>query len=351
MSRFKVVILPHGYPGIQVEQQIITAAGGLVVDGDPLPDEEAALREAADADAILVRWAILTPERISKLRRCRIIVRYGIGYDNVDYQAATAAGIMIGHCTSYCLDEVATHTLALLLACVRDIVPTHQKIATGGWSNNPLTRQWRMAGRTLGLVGLGNIGRAVARKLAGWRMRLLAYDPFVPAKFAAELGVQLVDLPTLCRESDYISLHAPLLPETHHLIGKRELAWMKPGVIVINTSRGPILHNQALLEAVESGHVAAAGVDVFEQEPLPADSPFRNHPRIIVSDHAAWYSEDALAELQRTVAEEAVRACTGGLPIAIANPEVLHKLGRFDEWKPNYNAQWRAARAATLKEM
>src|SRR5690349_12593418 len=118
MPRFKVVILPHGYPTIDVEQQIITAAGGLVIDGDKLSDEEAGLREAEDADAIIVRWAILTPERISKLRRCRIIVRYGIGYDNVDYQAATAAGIMIGHCTSYCLDEVATHTLALLLACV-----------------------------------------------------------------------------------------------------------------------------------------------------------------------------------------------------------------------------------------
>src|ERR1041385_8876142 len=125
MASFKVVVLPHGYPSIQVERELISQAGGIVVDAEGLPDEDAALREAEDADAILVRWMKITPAHISRFRRCRIIVRYGIGYDNVDYQAATEAGIIIGHCTSYCLDEVATHTLALLLACVRDVVATH----------------------------------------------------------------------------------------------------------------------------------------------------------------------------------------------------------------------------------
>lgn len=215
----------------------------------------------------------------------------------------------------------------------------------GGWSDTPKTRQWRLAGRTLGLVGLGNIGRAVARKLGGWDLRLLAVDPYVPAERAAELGVQLVDLPALCRESDYISLHAPLLPETRHMIGRRELASMKPGAVIINTARGPLLDETALAESLASGGVAAAGLDVFETEPLAPSSPLRQHPRVIVSDHAAWYSEDSLRELKKSVAEEAVRACTGGLPVAIANPEVLHKLGRFQEWTPNYNAQWRAKRA------
>ncbi len=345
MTRFEVVILPHGYPSIDIERQIITHAGGLLVDGDQLEDEAAGLREAEDADAILVRWTKLTPEHIRRFRRCRIIVRYGVGYDNVDYEAATRAGIIIGHCPTYCVDEVATHALALLLACVRDVVATHQRIASGGWSDTPPVRQWRMAGRTLGLVGLGNIGQAVARKLAGWQVRLLATDPFVPRERAAELGVQLVDLPALCRESDFISLHAPLLPETRHLIGRRQLARMKPGVILINTARGPVLDAEALMESLEAGRVAAAALDVFEEEPLPSTSPLRGHPRVILSDHAAWYSEDSLAELKQSVAQEAVRACTGSLPVAIANPEVLHKLGRFDEWTPNYNAQWRAKRS------
>jgi D-3-phosphoglycerate dehydrogenase len=346
MSAFKVVILPHGFPSTDLEQQIIRQAGGCVVDGDQLPSEAAALREAEDADAILVRWTQLTPERLNRFRKCRIIVRYGIGYDNVDYEAATAAGILIGHCTDYCVDEVATHALALLLACARDLVPTHQRVAAGGWSTQPPVRQRRLAGSTMGLVGLGNIGRSVARKLGGWRLRLLAADPYVSPELAAELGVQLVDLPALCHQSDFISLHAPLLPETRHLIGRQELAWMKPAVMLINTARGPLVDEVALAESLASGQVAAVGLDVFETEPLPSVSPLRQHPRVIVSDHAAWYSEDALQELKSSVAEDAVRTCTGGLPRAIANPEVLHKLGRFHEWVPNYNAQWRAKRAA-----
>ncbi len=233
-----------------------------------LPDEAAALRAAEDADAVFVRWTKVTPDIIRRLRRCRIIVRYGIGYDNVDYGSALAAGIIVGHCPTYCVDEVATHTLALLLACVRDIVNTHTKVAGGGWSDNPTTRQWRMAGRTLGLIGLGNIGRCVAEKLRGWGLRVLATDPFVEDQQAAAAGAQLVDLRTLCREADYICLHAPLLPETRHLLSRRELSLMKDGVIIINTARGPILDEGALLEALDAGKVAAAGLDVFEREPL-----------------------------------------------------------------------------------
>jgi D-3-phosphoglycerate dehydrogenase / 2-oxoglutarate reductase len=276
-------------------------------------------------------------------------VRYGIGYDNVDYASALAAGIMVGHSPTYCIDEVATHALALLLACVRDIVGTHNRVARGGWSDNPATRQWRMAGRTLGLIGFGNIGRRMAAKLGGWGLRILATDPFVEESEAVAAGVSLVDLPTLCREADYISVHAPLLPETRHLLGRSEMTRMKEGVIVVNTARGPIVDGEALLEALDTGKVAAAGLDVFEQEPLAQDSRLRTHPRLVVTDHAAWYSENSLEELKRSVAEEAVRVCTGGLPMAIAYPEVLHKLGRFDEWKPNSNAVWQMKRAARLR--
>ena len=350
MSKFKVVILPHGYPSVEIEREVVGGAGGELVCGDTLPDEAAALREAEDADAILVRWTRVTPEIIGRLKRCRIIVRYGIGYDNVDSASALAAGIMIGHCPTYCVDEVATHTLALLLACVRDVVNTHAKVASGGWTDNPPVRQWRMAGRTLGLIGLGNIGRCVAGKLRGWGLRILATDPFVEEEQAAATGAQLVDLRTLCREADYICVHAPLLPETRHLVSREAMELMKDGVILINTARGPLLDEAALLGALDSGKVAAAGLDVFEREPLTRDSRLRSHPQIVLSDHAAWYSENSLAELKRTVAEEAVRVCTGGLPLAIAYPEVLHKLGRFHEWQPSPNAVWQLKRAAWLRD-
>jgi len=205
-----------------------------------------------------------------------------------------------------------------------------------------------MAGRTLGIAGFGNIGRAVAQKLDGWGLRLLAYDPFFEKSRADALRAQFVDLETLLRESDYVSLHCPLLPETRHLIGKRALSLMKPGAILMNTARGPVVDSHALLTALDSGKLAAAALDVFEEEPLAKNSPLRTHPRIIVSDHTAWYSEESQMQLQKTAAEEVVRVCTGGLPTSLANPEVLHRLGRWNEWTPPDNVVWQLRRLQKL---
>jgi len=347
MAKFKVVSVQHQYASTATEQRIVTEAGGEYLDTDPLPLGEA-LRECEDADAILVRWLRIGPDLIRRFRRCRIIVRYGVGYDNVDLAAATEAKIMVGHSPAYCLDEVATHAISLLLACVRNLVPIHLRVTQGGWSANPPEKSYRMSGRALGLVGCGNIGQSVARKLGGWGMRLLATDPFVDPESLTSLGVELVDLETLCSRSDFISLHVPLLPETRHLIGRRELSRMKPGVILVNTSRGPVLDTEALLAALAEGRVAAAGLDVFETEPLDVNSPLRSHRRVVLTDHTAWYSEDSVAELQQTVAEEAVRVCNGGLPRSLANPEVLHRLGRFAEWTPSSNARWQMKRQQAL---
>jgi D-3-phosphoglycerate dehydrogenase len=343
MVKFKVVLLKHGYPSVEDERKIITAAGGEFVDADTLSDADA-FRACEDADGLLVRWQQITPEMIKRFRRCKVIVRYGVGYDNVNVQAATEANIIVGHIPNYCLDEVSTHTVALLMACIRNIVGKHQKMERGAWDFNPVERLYRTAGRTLGLIGLGNIGRAVARKMSGWGMRLLATDPFIEKPEADRLGVQLVPIERLLRESDYVSLHVPLLPETRHLIGAPQLAQMKPGAILINTARGPVLDNEALLQALDSERLAHAGLDVFEQEPPPLNSRLRSHPRLIMSDHVAWYSEESQTELKRTAAEEVVRVCTGKMPLAIANPEVLKKLGRLAEWAPNYNAQWQLKR-------
>ncbi|MFO1497922.1 MAG: C-terminal binding protein [Verrucomicrobiota bacterium] len=347
MAKFKVVLLKHGYPSIQNEREVVTAAGGDFIDADGLTDAEG-IRQCEDAEAVLVRWLPITPDLIQRFRRCRIIVRYGVGYDNVDVQAATLAGVIVGHIPQYCLDEVSTHTVALLLACVRNVVGKHNKMERGAWDINPLERIYRTAGRTLGLVGFGNIGQAVARKMGGWGLRLLATDPYVEPARAAALGVQLVSLPELLCESDYVSLHVPLLPETRRLIGAEQLALMKPGAILVNTARGPVLDNTALLAALRSGRLAQAALDVFEHEPPAPDSPLRHQPGLIISDHVAWYSEESQAELQRTAAEEVVRVCQGGLPRAIANPEVLERLGRVLDWVPNDNARWQLKRLAAL---
>jgi len=348
-ARFKVVSVQHDYPPAGRENQIVTAAGGLYLDADRLPIEEA-LRQCEDAEAILVRWLGIGPDLLQRFRRCKIIVRYGVGYDNVDLAAATESNIMVGHVPHYCLDEVATHALALLLACVRNLIPAHRRVAGGGWESNPPEKAFRMAGHTVGLIGLGNIGQTVARKLRGWSMRVLATDPYLEPDQAASLRVELVELETLLRRSDFISVHVPLLPETRHLIGRRAFEQMKPGVILVNTARGPVVDAQALLEALDSGQVAAAGLDVFETEPLRPDSPLRSHPRLVLTDHTAWYSEESLDELRATAAEEAVRVCTGGLPQSLANPEVLERLGRAFEWTPSYAAQWQMKRLERLRK-
>jgi D-3-phosphoglycerate dehydrogenase len=348
MHPFKVVLLKHGYSSVQPERDIVTKAGGQFIDADGLSEEES-LEHCKDADGILVRWLKITPELIQRFGRCKIILRYGVGYDNVDVNASTAAGIIVGHVPTYCLDEVSNHAIALLLDCVRKVTLAHNRMKQGGWDINPSARMYRTAGRTLGLVGLGNIGQAVARKMSGWGMQLVASDPFVDPSRAESLGVKLVSLETLCQQSDFISLHTPLLPETRHLISHAQFRLMRPGVILVNTARGPVLNTAALLAALNDGTVAWAGLDVFEQEPPAVDSPLRNHPRLLMTDHVAWYSEESELELKTTAAEEVVRVCTGGLPRSLANPEVLQRLGRFKDWTMNDTVRWQLKRLEALR--
>jgi D-3-phosphoglycerate dehydrogenase len=343
MPKFRIVLIEHGYASIGVERQMIEAAGGELIDADHLPLSDA-LKLCETADAILFRRISITAEVIRRLQRCKMIMRYGIGTDNVDVEAATAAKIIVGHVPTYCIDEVSSHAIALLLGCARKVTLTHKKMETGGWDINRKDPVYRVAGRTLGLVGFGNIGQAVARKLAGWRLRILATDPYVDSARADESGVKLVSLETLCRESDYISLHCPLLPETRHLIGPTQLSWMKPTAVLVNTARGPVIDTKALLTALERGQIDQAALDVFEEEPLPKDSPFRHHPRLTVTDHVAWYSEESQRDLQRDAAADLARVCTGGLPRSLMNPEVLRAWGRWEEWNPPENVRWQLRR-------
>jgi len=343
VSRFRVVLIEHGYSSVEHERQIISAAGGEFIDAESLPLQEA-LCLCEEADGILCRRLEITASMIQKFSRCKILVRYGVGTDNVDMDAATSAGIMVGHVPNYCVDEVSTHALTLLLACVRKVVVTHERVQRGGWDVHRSDPIYRLAGRTLGLVGLGRIGGAVARKLRGWDLQILATDPFAEPERAQSLGVQLVPLETLLGESDYLSLHCPLLPETRHLVNRESLALARPGLILINTSRGPVVDTAALLQALIHGRLAGAGLDVFEDEPLPSNSALRTHPAVILTDHTAWYSEESQIQLQETAAQEMVRACTGGLPLSLANPQVLHRLRRFNEWTPTEEARWQLKR-------
>lgn len=348
MASFRAVIVEHGYKTSRYEREIITAAGGEFIDASGRPLEEA-LRLAETAEGVMVRRLEVTAGIMQRFSKCKILTRYGVGTDNVDVDAATEAGIIVGHAPLYATDEVSVHVAALLLACVRDIVGTHKRMEAGAWDVERPIPVCRMAGRTLGIVGFGNIGRAVARKLSGWDLRIVATDPFVEPERAVALNVELLPLDELLRTSDLVSLNCPLLPETRHLINATSLAKMKKSAILVNTARGGVVDTLALLAALDAAHLECAGLDVFEEEPLPANSPLRKHPRVVLTDHMAWYSEQSQVELQTTVAQEIVRVCRGGLPLSLMNPEVLHKLGRFAEWTPPDNIRWQLKRLATRR--
>ncbi|NWG14537.1 MAG: C-terminal binding protein [Acidobacteria bacterium] len=344
MAGFRVVLLESGYGSNRVEREIVSAAGGELIDAQDRP-LEFRLELCRDAHAILLRRVQVTAGMIAQFRRCRVIVRYGVGTDNIDVEAATDAGIIVANIPDYCIDEVSTHAIGLLLDCVRDVSWTNARMRAGEWDVEREIKLYRMAGRTLGIVGLGQIGSEVARKLRSWNLRILATDPYVEREHAESLGVSLVTLETLCRESDYLSLHLPLLPETHHLIGRREFGLMRRGSILVNTARGAVVDAAALLEALDQGPLARAALDVFAEEPLPPASPLRRHPKVLLTDHLSWYSEDSQTQLQRSAAVAAVTVCTGGLPGSLSNPLVLRKLGRFAEWQPAPCMRWQLRRA------
>jgi len=345
MAQFLAVLLESGYRTGEYERDVITGAGGEFVDAQSLPADEA-FDLCRQADGILVRRLTVTAGMIAQFKRCRIIVRYGVGTDNIDVDAATDAGIIVGNVPDYCIDEVSSHAVGMLLDCVRGISWTHTDLRRGGWDATRTEPVLRMSGKSLGIVGLGQIGSAVARKMGTWGLRILATDPYLADDHARALGVERATLEAVCCEADYLTLHVPLLPETHHLIGAKQFKMMKKGSILVNTSRGPVVDTDALIRGLSRRRPARAALDVFEEEPLALASPLRGHPGVLLTDHMAWHSEESQVQLQTSAARSLATACTGGLPGSVANPEVLHRLGRFDEWEPAPCMRWQLERMA-----
>ena len=345
MAQFLAVLLESGYRTGEYEREAISGAGGEFVDAQTLPADEA-FDLCRQADGILVRRLAVTAGMIAQFKRCRIIVRYGVGTDNIDVDAATRAGIIVGNVPDYCIDEVSSHAIGMLLDCVRGITWTHANLGRGGWDATRPEPVFRMSGRSLGIVGLGQIGSAVARKMGSWGLRIVAADPYLADEHANSLSVERATLEQVCSQSDYLTLHLPLLPETHHLMGAKQFGMMKKGCVLVNTSRGPVIDTDALIRGLSRRRPARAALDVFEEEPLALASPLRGHPAVLLTDHMAWHSEESQIQLQTSAARSLATVCTGGLPGSIANPEVLHRLGRFDEWKPAPCMRWQLERMA-----
>jgi len=243
--------------------------------------------------------------------------------DNVDLAAASKAGILVTNVPDYCVGEVSDHALALLLALARQVVVADMAVKSGAWNVKAHAEVRRLCGQTLGLLGFGKIARALASKVQALGMKVLAYDPYLKPELIASQGAEAVNLDRLIAEADALSIHVPLSPETRNLIGERELALMKPTALLINTSRGGIVDEQALAAALAAGRLGGAGLDVTSVEPPPPDHPLRRAPHVILTPHLAFYSRESVIELQTKAADEVARALKGEPPRSPVNPEVL----------------------------
>ena len=313
----KIVITDHRFPNIDQETRAVNDVGwNLVVGQAATEDELVALCQ--DADAVLAGRARINKKVIAEMKRCRIIVRYGIGVETIDVAAASARGIMVANVPDYCIDEVSDHALALLLLLSRQIIAAMTLAARQPWSIAKMPPLHRLRGQVCGLFGLGRIGSLLARKIQPLGMRVVVHDPYLHEKRAADCGVELCSFDDLLKLSDYISLHAPLTGETRHRFGEAAFAKMKPTASLINAARGELIDQGALLAALNSGKIAGAALDVLDS--TAAAASVLHHPKIILTPHSAWLSEEARTTLQASAVAQVIAALQGEKPYGLLNP-------------------------------
>ncbi len=308
----KVVVTDYPFPSLDLETAILQPLGCELVARKPVTPPEELAPLVADADCVLTVFAPVTEHVIGAMRRARVIVRYGVGVDNVDLDAARARGIPVCNVPDYCMDEVADHTLALILAVTRQVVANCEAVRGGTWGLPvPVEAMKALRDLTVGVVGLGRIGREVAARLRAFRCRLLAHDPALSAADIQAHGCEPVGLEGILSRSDALTLHCPATAQTRRLLNRETIARMKPGAILINVGRGTLVDPEALVEALQRGHLAAAGLDVFDPEPVPADSPLLKMSNVVVSAHVAAVSVRAVRRLRETAAGIIAKAVRG----------------------------------------
>ena len=273
------------------------------------------LAVARDADAILVTYAKLPGDLLRQLTRCKAIGRFGLGVDNIDIPAAAELGITVTYVPDYCMHEVSDHAMALLLALARKIPLSNELVQAGRWDMSAVVPIHRLAGRVLGLIGFGNIPRALAPKAKAFGLRVVTHDPYVPQQALAAAGVESVSFDRLLEISDFVSIHAPLMPATRGLFNAEVFRKMKTGALLINTARGPLVDEDALVSALDSGRLGGAALDVVAVEPLPKDSGVIGRDNVILTPHTAFYSVEALNELQTKCAGDVARVLSGEKPV------------------------------------
>ena len=322
MAQYKVIIINPGYESYDLEREILEPVGAETVVAEKDCDtEDLIISTAQDADGILVREGPVTGRVIASLKKLKIIARYGVGVDNVDLETARRHKIYVSIVPNYGNEDVSDHAMALMLACIRTLPIRDRNVRSGVFETDIVAEIHRTTGRNLGIIGYGKIARVFHRKWQGFLpARVLVYDPFVDEETITENGAEKVDLNLLLEEADYVSIHAPLTPDTRHIINESALKTMKSTAVIVNTSRGAIIDTGALAKALEKGEIFAAGIDVFEKEPLPLDHPLVSLPNVILTPHLAWYSKESTRDLQGGAAREIQRVLCGQRPQNWANP-------------------------------
>lgn len=311
---YKVVIADDRYPHYNEETEVLKTIGAEIVN---VKSQTAAdlIQAARDADGVIVNLAPITAEVIAGLTKCRVIVRYGVGYDSVDVKAATAKKIWVANVPDYCGEDVSDQAFALFMSCVRKVALRDRLVRAKVWDYKSGGPKYRIAGKTFVFFGFGQIARVFHRKLSGFQLgRVLVYDPFLDEAAVRAAGAVKVDFDTALREGDFFSIHMPLNDQTRGLFNAAVFKKMKKTAMLINTSRGPIVDEKALHQALKEGWINSAGLDVFEKEPINPDNPLLTLDNITVSGHEGWYSEEAFAELKRKAAESVRDTLTSGKP-------------------------------------
>lgn len=313
-----ILVTDCDLPGTVIEDTLRNA--DLRADRAPASDPDALVAAGADATGLVVQWASIGAEVMDRMPNLRIISRVGIGYDMVDVEAATARGIAVANTPGYCIEEVAAHTIAMIMTQARGLPAFDRAVRAGTWKAvdaRPLAV--RPSTTTVSVLGFGRIGSMVARGCRALGFRVLVADPFAAAEAVRDAGCEPVEIADAVARADILTLHVPLTPQTHHLIDAAALETMKRGAVVVNTCRGPLIDEHALAEALRSGQLGAAALDVFDGEPLAGDSPLRGLDQVLLSPHAAWYSPEALADLPVHAARNIVDFLAGA-PVPVVSP-------------------------------
>jgi D-3-phosphoglycerate dehydrogenase len=324
----KVAVTDYIEPDLNWEAQELKAKG-IEFDACQLKfkSEDEVADKLKDADVIVVNMVKMTDSLLAKLPRCKLLIRHGIGYDNVDVPACTKHGIQFAYQPDYCTEDVAEHAITLLFAIARKVTLSRRTLEessrTGQWNFSGLFPIYRMAGKTLGVLGVGRIGSRVVAKLSGFGFRIVGCDPYLSDIRKKELGIEFLDHAEFFRQADLITIHTPLIKETRHIVNTEHLALMKPGAVIVNTARGPMIDVAALYDALKTKKIAGAAIDVFEVEPPPATLPLFELDNAILTPHIGWASEESGQDIRKRILED-ILLCAAGKPAKyVVNKEVL----------------------------